>query len=312
MKKIKINTIITIAIVLGLSIIQPLAAQEYRYINGFDKEVNQRLESFLNSTLTKEGRKVAVFDCDGTLLGQSPYYLVDEAMYSYAKTHYEGRNDKLSKEKMELIKTIRGQSEGKDEYKRNILRFFAGMTPEEMQNVGWQCYLEKYDRKLYPEMKELLANMKSYGLEIWVVTASPELLYQRIVCEELGIPPTQVIGVRSRVSRGLITGDVIDPIPQTAGKADAIQTFIKARPVFACGNSRGDKEMLLESSGLRLVVNPDNKKKAKDLDGKTFKEYWATDPDAIIVYCHDEAENFNWDAPKFGVKPNDNNPLTRK
>lgn len=32
---------------------------------------------------TMKSRKVAVFDCDGTLIGQRPYYLNDEALFSY-------------------------------------------------------------------------------------------------------------------------------------------------------------------------------------------------------------------------------------
>ena len=57
----------------------PAAAQTYRPVDGFPEETNRQIESFLNSTLPVKERKVAVFDCDGTLLGQVPYYLSDEA-----------------------------------------------------------------------------------------------------------------------------------------------------------------------------------------------------------------------------------------
>ena len=42
------------------------------------------LKAFLNTTLTMNNRKVAVFDGDGTVIGQVPYYLADEALYRYA------------------------------------------------------------------------------------------------------------------------------------------------------------------------------------------------------------------------------------
>jgi hypothetical protein len=60
-------------------------AQTFRPIGAWPDSVNNKIENFLNSTLTLQQRKVAVFDCDGTLFGQAPHYLADEALYSYAK-----------------------------------------------------------------------------------------------------------------------------------------------------------------------------------------------------------------------------------
>ena len=58
------------------------------------------------------------------------------------------------------------------------------------------------------------------------------------------------------------------PIPQDAGKAEALNTFIKARPILVGGNSRGDMEMMLESVGLRVIVNPDDTKPEEAMGGK--------------------------------------------
>lgn len=308
----KIRKICAVIVVFILSMQIPTNAQQYRYINGFSKDANNRIESFLNSTLTKTERKIAVFDCDGTLLGQSPYYLVDEALFGYAEKHFMGKSDKQSKDKMDILKTIKKGNQDKDKYKGSIIRFFEGMSTEEVADIGWQCYLDKYQYKLYPEMKELLANIKAYGIEIWIVTASPELLYQRILKEELGIPEERIIGVRSRISNNTVTGDIIKPIPQQGGKSDAIQTFIKGRPIICCGNSRGDKEMLLESAGLRIVVNPDDNKKEKDLNNKTFKKYWMNHANTITVYCNDVTEQHDWAAHHFGIKANRDNPKYNK
>ena len=48
-------------------------------------------------------RKVAVFDGDGTVMGQVPHYLADEALYQYADEHFKGKTDKFSKEKMAIL-----------------------------------------------------------------------------------------------------------------------------------------------------------------------------------------------------------------
>ena len=84
------------------------------------------------------------------------------------------------------------------------------------------------------------------------------MLYQRFVHEQPGIAPDHIIGVRSVVHSDTVTTTMILPVPQNEGKADAIQTFIKTRPLFAAGNSRGDMEMMNESAGLKMIVNPDD------------------------------------------------------
>lgn len=48
-------------------------------------------------------RKVAVFDGDGTVIGQVPYYLADEALYRYADKNYKDRNDPQAKSKIAIL-----------------------------------------------------------------------------------------------------------------------------------------------------------------------------------------------------------------
>ena len=62
-------------ILLATSYPTSVFSQTYRKIAGWSDEVNNRIESFLNTTLTMNNRKVAVFDGDGTVIGQVPYYL---------------------------------------------------------------------------------------------------------------------------------------------------------------------------------------------------------------------------------------------
>jgi hypothetical protein len=80
-------------------------------------------------------------------------------------------------------------------------------------------------------------------------------------------------------------------IPQDGGKAQALETFIKAKPLFVAGNSRGDMEMMNESVGLKLIVNPDGDKIEKGseaglMNGYTVKSYWEKN-NALIVNCND-------------------------
>jgi len=292
----------------------------YRYINGWPKDVNERLQSFLNSTITMKERKVAAFDCDGTLFGQTPYYLADEALYSYAKTHYEGKTDANSVEKMKIVdELLHGDNVGLP-YVKNRIKFLAGLTDDEVRRMGEDVFHEKYQTKFYPEMKELLANLKDYNFEVWVITASPELLYEQFVSEELGIPNDRILGVKSWItSEGTVTDQLIFPVPQDEGKADVIRTFIKTKPLLIGGNSRGDMEMMNEGYAMKLMVNPDNSKiegeSGGQMKGNTAKGYWEKDPMALIVYCDDQPEpdyrnrsiQYKYVTQEYGVKANKTN-----
>ena len=194
-------------------------------------------------------------------------------------------------------------------YTQRCIDFFAGLTPDELSNAGWVCYQNKFAGKFYPEMKELLANLEEYGFEIWIVTASTELRYQRFVHEQLGIPVDRILGVKSCIRDGIVTDEVVRPIPQDAGKAEVIHTFIKARPLIVGGNSRGDMEMMRESVGLRILVNPDDAKPEQAMGGKTVKSYWENDPMTLIVASDDRPdESIEWTTGKLGVARNPSHP----
>lgn len=304
---------LSLAVVMLVTSSFVLSAQTYRYIKGWSKEANDRIESYLNSTIPMKERKVAIFDCDGTLFGQVPYYLADEALLEHAKKTYAGKKDDYSKAKMAIVDDmVNGKDNVGIAYVQKRVKYFAGLTPDEIATIGNDCYQEKYVGKMYPEMKEFLANLEEYGIEIWVLTASPEFLYQRFVHEQLGIPVDRIIGVKSAVRDGKTTDELVLPTPQDWGKAETIHTFIKARPIIVGGNSRGDMEMMDESVGLKLMVNPDavkvEQEHAGNMKGMTVKQYWDKDPNAVIVYCNDVPEgDYNYVTKEMGVKANKTN-----
>lgn len=287
------------------------AAQSYEFkpVKGFQDVTNDRLEAFLESTVPMKTRKVAVFDCDGTLFGQAPYYLADEALYDYARRHYEGKTDSLSVAKMKVVdQLLHGDNVGVD-FVQNRVRFLSGLTADEIQSIGNAMFHEKYQNKMYPEMKALIANLENFGFEVWILSASPELLYQRFCAEQLGLPEDRILGVKSRVGEGgVVTDELVYPVSQDEGKADVVRTFIKADPLFVGGNSRGDLEMMETSVGLKIMINPDDKKPEKVAGGKTIKQYWEADPNCIIEYCNDiPTEGQTYVTQEWGVKNNATN-----
>ncbi len=218
-------------------------------VAGFSGETNRALEQFLRETAKEPGRKVAVFDGDGTVFGQVPHYLADECLYRVALDD--------PKKRPEVIARMIRLSNVSLPYVQDRVRFFEGDTAESLRELGDRCFREHYRDKVYPPMKELIRNLHANGFEVWIVTASPELMYQCFLSRELGISAVRVVGVKSVIRGGTITGEIVLPVPQDHGKKEAIETFIQEVPLFSAGNSRGDKEMIEYSRGLRMIVNPD-------------------------------------------------------
>ena len=218
-------------------------------IGGFPASANAVLQAFFQRTADHKGRKVAVFDGDGTVFGQTPHYLADECLFAHAQAHPE-RNPAV-------IAEMKTQSNVSLPYVQNRIRYMAGLSVQAIRDLGMACYERDYKGKIYPPMKALVGKLHTKGFEVWVVTASPEALYQRFLSEALSIPVTRILGVKSVVSGGLTTDRMVEPVPQDKGKLEAIETFVQVQPLLVGGNSRGDKEMIEHSADLKLIVNPD-------------------------------------------------------
>ena len=218
-------------------------------INGLSDKYNKELEVFLENNKDVEGRKIAVFDGDGTVMGQTPHYLADECMYQFAKEHPEWHK--------EIIDTIIQLSNVSLPYVQFRVKYMAGKSLQFYRDLGEKTFNKYYKNKIFKPVKEIIANLKKNNFEIWIVTASPEGMYQQFLSDEFNIPITNIIGVKSVIQNGIITDRMVTPVPQDRGKMEAIETFIQGKPLFVAGNSRGDKEMIEFSKGLKMIINPD-------------------------------------------------------
>ena len=218
-------------------------------ITGFSDQANSQLNSFLDSVKTLEQRKIAVFDGDGTVLGQVPHYLADECLYENAL--------KNPNRKTQVIERMKNQSNVSLSYVQNRIKYLSGHTLEDVRTMGADCFDRYYNDKIFLPMKSLIKLLKNNDFEVWIVTASPESMYQKFLSQAFSLPITNIIGVKSIVRNGFITDEIVHPVPQDKGKKEAIETFIQGIPLLVAGNSRGDKEMIEHSAGIKIIVNPD-------------------------------------------------------
>ena len=293
MKKINLILSVTVLILFSCNNTQPTKA--YVAINGFSDEANNKLELFFEKHKTTEGRKIAVFDGDGTIMGQTPHYLADECMYQFASENPNWNP--------EILDTITKLSNVSIPYVQFRVKYIAGKSLQFYRNLGEKTFNKHYKHKIFKPIKKLISILKQNEFEVWIVTASPEGMYQQFLSKEFEIPITNIIGIKSVIKNGIITNNIVHPVPQDEGKMEAIETFIQGKPQLVAGNSRGDKEMIEFSSELKIIVNPDEH--IADGQEQSIANYARSEKWLVIKINDSPDENFpSISSEKFGIRLN--------
>ena len=202
----KQNLILLFFLILLTFVCKPREVNHYYPIDGFDSNTNERIKKFLEETKNYPKRKVATFDGDGTVLGQAPHYMADECLYEVARDN--------PKKKPDVIKKMQQLSNVSLEYVQLRVKFFEGDNIDYLRELGVSCYKKYYAGKVFKPMVDLIKLLKENGFEVWIITASPEAMYQKFLSEELQIPITNIVGIKSVVRGGIITGTMVEPIVQ--------------------------------------------------------------------------------------------------
>jgi phosphoserine phosphatase len=112
-------------------------------------------------------------------------------------------------------------------------------------------FTETAGLRLRPAMRRLMDRLRAAGIDVWVVSASPQPAVEAAAAR-YGVPADHVIAVRTVVHDGLLTAEILRPLPYRQGKADAIAKVLGRSPVLALGDAWTDYEML--TSALHAVL----------------------------------------------------------
>lgn len=110
-----------------------------------------------------------------------------------------------------------------------------------------------------PEVLDLCRQLLKFGFDVWVVTADGYWT-TLVLSRQFGIDPSRVVGIRTRVVNGVLTEEVVEPVPFRAGKVEAILRSVGRAPMMAIGSSENDRELLDYASGLRLLLDRGDEK----------------------------------------------------
>jgi phosphoglycolate phosphatase-like HAD superfamily hydrolase len=206
--------------------------------------------------------RIAVFDNDGTLWSEKPFYFqlifALDRVKALGAQHPEWKDQQPFKAVLEddiegflaggmkAILDVLGASHGgntSEEFEQIVLDWIASARHPQTGRL--------YTEMVFQPMLELLDYLQANGFRTYIVSGGGIEFMRAWVEDVYGIPPEQVIGSSIETRFEMRDGDpVLVRIPQVdfvddnEGKPVGIHRFIGRRPILAFGNSDGDHQML--------------------------------------------------------------------
>jgi len=222
------------------------------------------------SRVTREGtpdfvpppKRIAAFDNDGTLWPEQPTYIQFIFAFDRVKAlvpeHREWRTRQpfqaVLEGNMKALVTL-----GEKALREIITATHSGMTTDQFNAIVADWLANTRDRRfkrfytelVYQPMLELLAYLRTNGFKTFIVSGAGQDFIRVFADKTYCVPPEQVVGSNTvtelqvhNSSPVLLKMPSVEPVEEGPGKPVAINRFIGQRPIFAFGNSDGDKEML--------------------------------------------------------------------
>ena len=220
------------------------------------------------------GDRIAVFDNDGTLWPEQPnciqFSFAFDRLKSLAhvnpdlrqaepfRTVLEGGLDRLATLDADgIIEILKATQSGMSTEQ------FSGIVAEWLDTAKDPRFGRVYTDLVYQPMLELLDYLGANEFKIFIVSGNGADFIRVFAEKTYRIPPERVVGSTNvaefRVGKAgpvLMKMPEVEVIGDGPGKPEAIDRFIGRRPIFAFGNSDGDKEMLewtAAGPGVRFV-----------------------------------------------------------
>jgi len=211
--------------------------------------------------------RIAVFDNDGTLWSEQPLYVqlafAIDRVKALAPQNPQWKTQQPFKAVLENdVPTIKAS--GHQGLFKLIAATHAGLSTEAFQAIvsDWlktarhPVTNRPYTEMVYQPMLELLAHLKSNGYSNYIVSGGGTEFMRPWTQQAYGIPPERIIGSTIKSKFVEVHGQYriiglpeIEWINDGQNKPLAIQHQIGRRPVIAFGNSDGDQDMLLWTTG---------------------------------------------------------------
>ena len=206
--------------------------------------------------------RIAVFDNDGTLWSEKPYYFqlafALDRVKEMAPDHPEWKTEAPFKFVLkDDIESVLGS--GEEGLLKIIMATHSGMTVEQYQQDVKQWLAVAKDKRFnkaytdltYQPMKEMLTYLQDHNFKTYIVSGGGVDFMRAWAPQAYNIPTEQIIGSALKYNysyndgKPTVTKDSsILTIDDKAGKVTNIQHIIGKKPILAVGNSDGDQAMM--------------------------------------------------------------------
>jgi hypothetical protein len=208
-------------------------------------------------------QRLACFDNDGTLWCERPTYVQFDFFVDVLKTSVA--KDPNLAQKPEFAALLSGDQAAIGELGLERIAFaltslcvdispdaFTALVQDFMGRAVHQTLGRPVRTNVYQPMLELMQALRTLDFTIAVVTGGGTEFVRAVSLDLYGVPPERVVGTlieydysddddRPALTR---TSRLVGGANEGAVKVSNIQTQLGRRPVFAAGNSGGDRQML--------------------------------------------------------------------
>lgn len=201
---------------------------------------------------------VAFFDVDNTLMrGASVYYVGREA---FRRGLISWRDIAVFAWHQFRFLAVGENREHLATAKERALGLVGGHSEDGLIELANDIYDRDFAPKLWPETVALTREHLAKGHEVWLITATPQLVAE-VIAQRLGL--TGALGTKVEALDGVFTGVLDGHVLHGDEKAAVAQEFARVKGAeladcWAYSDSSNDIP-LLTLVGNRVVVNPDAK-----------------------------------------------------
>lgn len=199
----------------------------------------------------------AFFDVDNTLMrGASMYHLARGMARHGFFTGKQIRN--FARKQLKYLASGKEHAKDLKFVTDATMEFVAGRNVQEILAIGDEIIDDILLNKLWPGTLKMAQAHKAAGQEVWLVTASPHELAERLA-QRVGL--TGGLGTRAEARDGVYTGRLDGAPLHGEAKADAVRRLAAERNIdlassVAYSDSSNDLP-LLSVVGMAVPVNPD-------------------------------------------------------
>jgi len=234
-----------------------------------DGAAKQSIVDFV-TRVTKDGgpdyvappERIATFDNDGTLWVEQPLYT--QFVFAIDRVKAMSNQHPEWKDKEPFKSVLAGDmgavaKMGEKGMVEILAATHSGMTTVDFNQTvsDWLASAKQprfkrlYTDLVYQPMLELLVYLRANGFKTFIVSGGGVEFMRNFADKTYGIPPEQVIGSSGvtkfqmwDASPALVKEPKVFFVNDGPGKPEAINRVIGRQPIFAFGNSDGDKQML--------------------------------------------------------------------